>query len=90
MEVDKKSCIYTKEYLNDNYLITKNMLENPFEKFERKRFFYQAKDLNIISFNPVLWDKLSDTIKEKIKEKLMMFLKEYYSKYGGLNDGYQF
>lgn len=92
--VDKKGCIYTKEYLNDNVKIKRNMLENPFEKYERKRFlnYYLAKDkkdLNIIYFNPVLWSKLTKDIKDEIINKELKFLSEYYEKYGGLGDEYK-
>lgn len=102
LPVDKKGCIYTKEYLNDFPKIKRNMLDNPFEKFERKRFFYlyetdnfevkynkrMKKDLNIISFNPLLWAKLNKDIIEEIKNKELVFLKEYYKNLGGLNEEY--
>lgn len=88
--VDKKNCIYTLDYLNDIKAIKKNMLDNPFEKFERKRFFYYSKDLNLIAFNSILWKRLSkDKIKE-LKEKVYNFLKEYYIKYGGMDYEYEF
>ena len=90
LPVDKKNCIYTLDYLNDYEKIKKNMLENPFEKFERKRFFYYSKDLNVISFNSLLWSKLSKDLKDVIIEKEYSFLKEYYSKYGGYDDEYKF
>ena len=90
LPVDKKNCIYTLEYLNDYEKIKKNMLDNPFEKFERKRFFYYSKDLNIISFNSLLWSKLNEQIKNDIIEKEHRFLKEYYEKIGGYDNEYKF
>ena len=60
------------------------MLENPFEKFERKRFIYYSKDLNLVAFNPLLWEKLTDDIKNDIITKLKQFLETYYEKLGGL------
>lgn len=90
LPVDKKNCIYTLEYLNDYEKIKKNMLDNPFEKFERKRFFYYSKDLNIISFNSLLWSKLNEQIKNDIIEKEFKFLKEYYDKFGGYDNEYEF
>ena len=90
LPVDKKNCIYNEEYLKDDKLIKKSLLENPFEKFERKRFFYHSKDLNLISFNFALWSKMNDKIKQDIINKELQFLKEYYSKHGGYDDGYQF
>ena len=62
----------------------KSILDNPFEKFERKRFFYYSKDLNILSFNPTLWSKMTDEIKQQIVNKEKQFLKEYYKNMGGL------
>lgn len=62
----------------------KSILDNPFEKFERKRFIYFSKDLNILSFNPNLWSKLTLEIKESIISKEKHFLKEYYKDLGGL------
>jgi superfamily II DNA or RNA helicase len=90
LPVDKKNCIYTLEYLNDYEKIKKNMLDNPFEKFERKRFFYYSKDLNIISFNSLLWSKLNEQTKKDIIEKEYKFLKEYYEKFGGYDNEYKF
>ena len=90
LPVDKKNCIYNLNNLSDFSFVKKSLLDNPFEKFERKRFFYFSKDLNIISFNCVLWSKMTNTIKKEIINKELKFLKDYYDKYGGYNDGYQF
>lgn len=80
LKVDKSNCPYNKVYLNNNKLIKKSLLENPFEKFERKRFFYYSKDLNIISFNDSLWNKLNTDIIQNINNKLENFILEYYDK----------
>lgn len=90
LPVDKANCIYKIDYLNDLKLIKKNMLDNPFEKFERKRFFYYSKDLNVIAFNSILWEMMQENDKTEIINKVKQFLNDYYKKYGGLNDGYQF
>lgn len=90
LPVDKKNCIYTLDYLNDLKAIKKNMLDNPFEKFERKRFFYYSKDLNVIAFNSILWSMLTESDKIELNNKLYKFLKEYYSKYGGMDYEYKF
>ncbi len=90
LPVDKSNCIYNREKLNDEAFVKKSILDNPFEKFERKRFFYHSKDLNLISFNYVLWTKMNDKIKKDIVDKELNFLKEYYAKYGGYDDEYQF
>ena len=84
LPVDRKGCVYSSEYLNDKAKMKKSILDNPFEKFERKRFIYFSKDLNILSFNPNLWSKLTLEIKESIISKEKHFLKEYYKDLGGL------
>lgn len=47
LPVDRKGCVFNYEYLNDRTKMKKSILDNPFEKFERKRFVYFSKDLNI-------------------------------------------
>lgn len=84
IQVDRSSCVYDMEYLNDRTKMKKSILDNPFEKFERKRFVYFSKDLNILSFNPNLWSKLTDEIKDEIISKEKKFLEDYYKNMGGL------
>lgn len=84
LQVDRSSCVYDMEYLNDRTKMKKSILDNPFEKFERKRFVYFSKDLNILSFNPNLWSKLTDEIKDEIISKEKKFLEDYYKNMGGL------
>lgn len=84
LPVDRKGCVFNYEYLNDRTKMKKSILDNPFEKFERKRFVYFSKDLNILSFNPNLWSKLTEEIKQNIVNKEKQFLEEYYKNLGGL------
>ena len=84
LQVDRKGCVFDNEYLKDRTKMKKSILDNPFEKFERKRFVYYSKDLNILSFNPTLWSKMTDEIKQQIVNKEQQFLKEYYKNMGGL------
>lgn len=66
--------------LNDLIYLKKSIRENPFEKFERKRFFYQCKDLNIISFDPVLWEKLTQKDLTKITKQMIDDGIKYFNK----------
>jgi len=84
LQIDRKGCVFDNNYLKDRTKMKKSILDNPFEKFERKRFVYYSKDLNILSFNPTLWSKMNDEIKEQIINKETSFLKEYYKNMGGL------
>ena len=59
------------ENLNNDIYLKKSIRENPFEKFERKRFLYQCKDLNIVSFDTVLWEKLNKEDLEKITHQMI-------------------
>lgn len=70
-----------KEFLDDNAAIAKNILQNPFEKFERKSFMYHAKDLNKIAFDPVLWEKLNSADIELIREQMLSDGKDYFGKH---------
>lgn len=86
LPVDKKNCPYTKEFLASEKAVKENMIKNPFEKFERKRFLYIAKDLDLIAVNPVLWQDLKDSKNDfdKIKSQMIQDLENYYKNLGGL------
>ncbi|WP_036612685.1 DEAD/DEAH box helicase [Oribacterium sp. P6A1] len=84
LQVDRKSCPYDEKMLKDKSAVKRNMLTNPFEKFERKRFLYYSKDLSIISMNHALFEKLTKEDFEKIENQLSEDLKNYYSDMGGL------
>ena len=81
---DREICPYTIEYLSDQKKIKENMLTNPFEKFERKRFMYYSKDLNVISMNHALISRLDQTDIQKIKKQMLQDLEQYYQQMGGL------
>lgn len=84
LPVDRSNCVYTREFLEDETKLKKNILSNPFEKFERKRFVYYSKDLALLAFNPNLWNQLTEEAKKEVYEKEGRFLEEYYAKLGGL------
>jgi len=79
LQVDRAKSPYNREeMLNDQKAIKKSMLDNPFEKFERKRFMYYAKDLKRISIHHRIWDELSDNggalrLREKMKEDMQAY-----------------
>ena len=82
LPVDRPNCAYTKEFLDDFVKVKRSILTNPFEKFERKRFVYYSKDLNMLSFHPALWEQMTEEKKQVIREKEERFLEEYYAKIG--------
>ena len=68
-------------FLNDKSRLTKSILQNPFEKFERKSFMYHAKDLDKLAFDAVLWEKLGSDDLETIKQQMKIDGKNYFNKY---------
>ena len=84
LQVDRSTCPYNSETLKDRKLIKNSMLTNPFEKFERKRFLYYSKDLNVISMNHALFNQLSIDDWEKIENQLKEDLSNYYKDMGGI------
>jgi superfamily II DNA or RNA helicase len=86
LAVDRENCPYTdRDYIMDDKILTQSILSNPFEKFERKRFMYYAKDLKKISIHHRIWDELTrgDGL-ERLKSRLLEDLQNYYEPLGGL------
>ncbi|WP_170829408.1 DEAD/DEAH box helicase [Acidaminobacter hydrogenoformans] len=84
--VDRENCPYgNMAYIMDDKVLIKSILSNPFEKFERKRFMYYAKDLKKISFHHRIWDALTqgDGL-ERLRSRMLEDLKNYYEPLGGL------
>ena len=79
LAADRAACPYTYEYLSDRKAVKKNMLTNPFEKFERKRFMYYSKDLGKIALNTALFNSLKSEDFKRIRNQMETDLKEYYS-----------
>lgn len=82
LQIDRnKSPFENQEFIENNSKVKQNILANPFEKFERKRFMYHCKDLNSISFANGLWNQINN--KEdirKIKKRFFDDLVKYYKK----------
>ena len=84
LQVDRRTCPYNEKMLKDKKAICKNMLANPFEKFERKRFLYYSKDLSIISMNHALFSQMTKEDWERIRTQMQEDLRNYYSGMGGV------
>ncbi len=84
LQVDRSTCPYNEKMLQDRKAVCRNMLTNPFEKFERKRFLYYSKDLSIISMNHALFSQMEKADWERVKMQLQDALKNYYSEMGGI------
>ncbi|MBU5430231.1 DEAD/DEAH box helicase [Kineothrix sp. MSJ-39] len=84
LQVDRSTCPYNEKMLKDRKAICRNMLTNPFEKFERKRFLYYSKDLSVIAMNHALYSQMGKEDWDKVKIQLQEDLKNYYSEMGGI------
>lgn len=84
LQVDRNTCPYDEKMLMDRKAIRRNMLTNPFEKFERKRFLYYSKDLSVISMNHALYSQMEIEDWERIRTQLQKDLENYYSEMGGV------
>ena len=84
LPVDRSTCPYNEKTLKDRKVISRNMLTNPFEKFERKRFLYYSKDLSVISMNHALNSQMTEEDWTRVKEQLTEDLKNYYAEMGGI------
>ncbi|MDO4538628.1 MAG: DEAD/DEAH box helicase [Coriobacteriales bacterium] len=78
LAVDRPNCPYTPERLSDRKYVRRSMLDNPFEKFERKRFLYYSRDLGQISMNHALQARLTSEDYDAIREQLRQDLEDYY------------
>lgn len=84
LQVDRSTCPYNETMLQDRKAIYRNMLTNPFEKFERKRFLYYSKDLSIIAMNHALYSKMNKEDWDRVKSQMQEDLQHYYSDMGGI------
>ncbi|WP_421133122.1 DEAD/DEAH box helicase [Alteromonas sp. A079] len=75
------SPLNNEKFLNDKQQLSKSILQNPFEKFERKNFMYHSKDLDKLAFVPVLWEKLESGDIELIEEQMLEDGRSYFDKY---------
>lgn len=82
LQVDRSTCPYNVKTLEDRKMIKNNMLTNPFEKFERKRFLYYSKDLGVISMNHALLSRMEAVDFERVKAQMQEDLRYYYREMG--------
>jgi superfamily II DNA or RNA helicase len=80
--IDRENSPYNDiEYVKDKKIMKRSILQNPFEKFERKRFMYYSKELSKISFHHLIWEELYENNGiEKLRNKMWEDIEEYYSK----------
>ena len=84
LQVDRSTCPYNEQTLKDRKTISRSMLTNPFEKFERKRFLYYSKELGVISMNHALFSQMTKEDWNRVEIQMKEDLKNYYKEMGGL------
>ena len=84
LQVDRSTCPYDEKMLKDRKAVQRNMLTNPFEKFERKRFLYYSKDLSVISMNHALFEQMKEEDWERVRRQMREDLRKYYDGMGGV------
>lgn len=78
---ERKNCpLNRQESVDDIKNLQRSLLANPFEKFERKRFYYHCKDLNYLAMDPILVKSLTTEEYKQIREQMKDDLIGYYEK----------
>ncbi len=67
--------------MQDLKFVNRNILTNLFEKFERKRFIYNSKDLNTLSMNRVLIEALTREDYEAVRRQMQEDLEDYLRRF---------
>ena len=79
--VEKANSIYAKGGYTDKDA-ERNILANPFKRFEDMQMLRHTKTLGIIEVDPAVWKKLSADEKAEIERVCEDKLAEYYGKFG--------
>lgn len=78
--VEKANSIYAKEGTTDCQ-IERNILSNPFKRFEDMQMMYHTKTLGVIQVDESVWRKLTDEEKMEIKKICLEKLDGYYMRF---------
>ena len=74
--VEKRQCLYLRDYTRKE--VERNILSNPFKRFEDMNFMRKSKDLEYIELNRHILKRLKDEEIEWIKVHCDRKLKEYF------------
>lgn len=78
--MEKANSIYAKEGTTDRQ-IERNILSNPFKRFEDMQMMYHTKTLGVIQVDESVWRKLTDEEKMEIKKICLEKLDGYYMRF---------
>lgn len=79
MIVEKANSIYAKGSYTDKE-IERNILSNPFKRFEDMNMFRHTKILGIIEVDSTIWKKLTESEKKRIESICDEKLDYYYNR----------
>ena len=77
LKAEKKKCIYNNDVI-DRKDVKRNILSNPFKRFEDMRFMRKCRDIEYVEFNINVWRKISGEEKVGIGEWCEEKIKAYY------------
>lgn len=80
LTIEKANSIFCKEGFTKAE-VKRNILSNPFKRFEDMRFMRKSKDLDYIELNSVIWKKLMKEEKAWIITQSKDKLEEYYRRF---------
>ena len=83
--VEKPNSIYARGGYSDND-VRRNILSNPFKRFEDMQMMRHTKTLGIIEVEPTVWKHLTDEEKQEIKKICDEKLGNYYRRMSELDE----
>ena len=78
--VEKANSIYAKDGYTDAQ-VQRNILSNPFKRFEDMQMLYHTKTLGVIQVDESVWKKLTQEEKQEIERICDEKLEEYYQRF---------
>ena len=79
LPVEKKNSLYCREDITDKE-IERNILVNPFKRFEDMQMMRHTKTLGIVEVDSTIWKRLTDEEKGEIKQICQEKLQHYYAR----------
>ena len=79
LPVEKKNSLYCREDVTDKE-IERNILVNPFKRFEDMQMMRHTKTLGIVEVDSTIWKRLTDEEKGEIKQICQEKLQHYYAR----------
>ncbi len=82
LTIEKKNSLYCRETVNDKE-IERNILINPFKRFEDMQMLRHTKTLGILEADPTIWKRLTNEEKTEIRHVCNDKLNAYYARLEG-------